>query len=73
MPAMIEVDVATGVTAPERTRVLGGCTCSAINAQRPVRSTGSMTGTRPAADTQVGIVELVVHIDPPAQHKTYLH
>ena len=45
--------MATGVTAPERTRVLGGCTCSAINAQRPVRSTGSMTGTRPAADTQV--------------------
>ena len=41
-----------GLTAPDRTRVLGSSTCSPINPERPVCSANSSTGTNPAADTR---------------------
>src|SRR6202171_5764223 len=52
MPATIEVNLPAGFTAPDRTRVLGSRTCSAINPERPVCSASSSTGTNPAADTR---------------------
>ena len=52
MPAMIEVNLPAGFTAPDLTRVLGSCTCSPINSERPVCSASSSTGTNPAADTR---------------------
>src|SRR5258707_27676 len=52
MPAMIVVSFPAGLTAPDRTRVLGRSTWSRINRERPVCSASSITGTRPAADTR---------------------
>ena len=52
MPAMIVVSFPAGLTAPDRTRVLGRSTCSPINRERPACSASSSTGTKPAADTR---------------------
>ena len=51
-PAMIEVSLPAGFTAPDLTRVDGRSTCSPINSERPVCSASSSTGTNPAADTR---------------------
>jgi len=52
IPAMIEVSLPAGLTAPDFTRVDGRSTCSSINRERPVCSASSSTGTNPAGDTR---------------------
>jgi len=52
IPAMIEVSLPGGLTAPERTRVDGRSTCVSISLERPACSASSSTGTNPADDTR---------------------
>ena len=52
IPAMIEVSLPAGFTAPDFTRVDGRSTYSPISRERPVCSASSSTGTNPADDTR---------------------
>ncbi len=52
IPAMIEVSLPAGFTAPDLTRVDGRSTCSPISLESPVCSANSSTGTNPADDTR---------------------
>ena len=50
--AMMVLSFPAGLTAPERTRLLGRSTCLSISSESPVCSASSMIGTSPPADTR---------------------
>ena len=57
IPAMIEVSFPAGFTPAEATRVVPSSTRSAISSDSPACSANAITGTSPAHDTRLLVIE----------------